>query len=660
MKGENIKDSVAKKAAWQVLIVLLVAMIILYAGAFFAVSRAVFSVNNSLSLTILDLYTEYLTEYSNNNQVPLDKNISAKIIEYGDFICSKYETDYIYLYTIDEDAGSIRYIAASVLSNKEEKGIKDNMVDRLVECEFFPDELAVWHGVKESATLSYDNSFGHEITTLKLIHDCNGNKIIAAVETSYDYIYNQIFSSFSVLAVSVTLVLICIGISIYYFIRKRISLPAKKISNSMQEYIYDGKHNENKLSVKGNDEFSMIARAFNSMTDDITSYVDSIKTLSEENANRNAELNIAAEIQRGFLPAPVFENEDCSIKAMMIPAKDIGGDLYDYIPLGNGRYLVVVADVSGKGVSAALFMSMALTLIRQFARMGLMPDEILKKTNNALAENNSRMLFVTAFIGIYDSNDYTFTFSNAGHNLPYKICREAQSLDTSTGVLMGIFENEDFTSEKITLNPGETIFMYTDGVTEAINKEKKFWGNDGLEKAIRSYHPFCKKSLIDYIYDKTTEFSENEEQHDDITLLSLTAKSNVELELDYDIHELEKIRAEIIKLSVPHSMKLNLCLATEELFVNICNYAFEGKAPENKKIGFFMSVSDRIEIRFSDNGIRYNPLENIEIPDSDDDDLQIGGLGRFLSSSLTDDAEYQFIDGKNILTLFKYFEEENI
>jgi len=654
------QKSIAEKAAWQVIVVLLIAMIITYTIAFFVVFKMVFSVNNTISLTALDLYTDYLTEYSNNNHVSIDKNISDKIIQYGDYICSKYETDYIYLYTIDEKSSSITYVATSVLDEKNEENIQNHMIDRHVECELYPDELAVWHGEKKSATITVDNNLGHEITTIALIRDCNGNKIMAGVETSYDYISGKMIKMFSLFALPITLVLICIGLSIYYFMRKRISLPAKEISRKMQEYITDGKQSKSKLVGKGTAEFSMIADAFNSMSDDIKNYVESIKRLSEEKANRNAEFNIAAEIQRGFLSAPEFENEACSIKAMMVPAKEIGGDLYDYIPLGNGRYLVVVADVSGKGVSAALFMSMALTLIRQFAKMGLAPNEIMEKTNNALSENNSRMLFVTAFIGIYDCNDNSFTYSNAGHNLPYKIGGGLKALDNSHGVLMGLFANEAFSSERITLNPGETIFLYTDGVTETLNKEKNFWGVDGLEEALRSYKPSCGASLVEYVYDKATEFSENVCRHDDMTMLSLTAKSNVDLELDFDIHEFEKIKSEILKLAVPHPMKLNLCLVAEEIFINICSYAFDGKSPENEKIGFSLAVSDHVEIRFTDNGQKFNPFDKIEVTDYCDEDFQVGGLGRFLSSSLTDDRKYQYSDGKNIVTLFKYFEEENI
>lgn len=652
-----MKKSIAKKAAWQVVTVLLAAMIILWAGAFFVVSKYVYSMNASSSLTVLDLYSEHLTEYSNNNNVPIDENIADIIVQCGDNICDKYGTDYIYLYTIDEETSSITYIAGSVRDVQAKKNFRNNMIGRYVECELYPDEIKVWHGEKESATITINNSLGHEVTTLKLIHDCKGNKIIAGIETSYSYIFKQIISSFVFLAVPVTLVLVCIGVAIYYFIRKRISLPAKEISRSMQEYIVDGNQSKKKLEVKGNDEFSMIAQAFNRMTDDIGSYVESIRTLSEEKANRNAEFNIASEIQRGFLSAPSFENDECSIRAMMAPAKEIGGDLYDYIQLGNGRYLVVIADVSGKGVSAALFMSMALTLIRQFARMGLMPDEIMRRTNNALAENNSRMLFVTAFIGIYDSNDYSFTYSNAGHNLPYKIGGELKILDEGSGILLGIFENETFRSERITLNPGETVFLYTDGITESVNENNCFWGIDGLEKALGSFKRSDGAAIVDYIYNEVSSFGNGVEPHDDITMLALNPKKIIRLELSYDVGEFEKIKSEILRLRIPRSQQLNLCLAAEEIFVNIISYAFDGNAPENEKIEFSLAVSDHIEIHFADSGMPFNPFENVSVPD-DGDDFEIGGLGRYISVSMTDDASYQFSEGKNIVTLFRYIEEE--
>lgn len=660
MKGKKIRNSIAKKVTWQILLVLLVAMVALSSGAYMIVSQTVYRMNNLLSLTALDLYSDYLTEFSNDNQVPLTQDVAEDVIRYGDYICSKYGTDYVYLYMIDEESSSVTYVGNSFSEATAEASKRDHMVGRRVECEFYSDELAVWHGEKDSATITVDNSYGHEIATLTLVKDCRGNRLMAGVETSYDYISDRVIRIFSILAVMVVAVLVCIGVSIYLVVTRRISKPAEKLSRRMQAYITDGRQSEEKLTVKGHDEYAMIADAFNSMTDDIGSYVESIKALSEEQANRKAEFIAAAEIQRGFLPAPAFADNHCAVEAMMVPAKDIGGDLYDYAALGEGKYLAVIADVSGKGTAAALFMSVALTLIRQFAQMGLAPDEILTKTNDSLTERNKNMLFVTAFVGIYSSCDNTFTYANAGHNLPYKIGSRVEPLGGKAGVLLGLFPGETYESQTVPLNPGETVFLYTDGITEAVNSSRQFWGTTRLEAALSESRPNREIGLIDKVYGQVTAFADGAEQHDDITILTLTAKCRTDFTLRYDIRQWETVKGEILKLPLPRPQQLNLCLAAEEIFVNICSYAFNGAAPEGERIALSVTVSNPIELCFIDGGIPYNPLEGITTPDTGDDDFQIGGLGRFLSASLTDDARYEHRNGKNILTLIKYLEEETL
>lgn len=653
-----MKNSIAKTVAKRVLLLLLITLLILFTGAWHTVYRIVSEDNSRYAETVLNMFCDALSENSSREQVPVDVEHAGDIIRLGDYFCERCGADFVYVYTIDEEGSSVTYTAAAIAPGALEKNPGDNLVGRRVECELLPEELALWHGEVPVVRMTLDNNYGHEITTLRLVEDHYGNRMIAGVDISYETVIRRIITGFLVFAAVVTAVILILGWAMYFLLKKRISEPAQVISRSMQEYISDGKRSADKLEIRCNDEYAAIASAFNSMTDDIASYVEDITELTRAETNRRTEMDIAAGIQRGLLPAPGADSEECAIRANMVPAKDIGGDLYDYMALGDGRFLTVIADVSGKGVSAAMFMSVTLTLIRQFAKMGLKPSEILRRTNDALAGNNPEMLFVTAFVGIYDSGTRSYTYSNAGHNRPYVIGKELKTLDGAAGVILGLFENEEYVNETVRLQPGDTVLLYTDGITEAVNAERSFFGTAGLETALRQYRVSRSDNPVEYVFNTVRAFSGGAEQNDDITVLSLTVKNRVSLELDCDIREFAKIKQEILGLPVPRPTQLNLCLAAEEVFVNICEYAFDGTAPADEKIGFSMTVSNRIELRFTDGGIPFNPLENIAAAGEYDPDTQIGGLGRLLSFSLSDDAEYKYTEGKNILTLIKYFGEE--
>lgn len=653
-----MKNSIAQRIARRVLIMILIAMIILFVGAYHTVSNTISNESDTYANTVLGMYCDHIVQMSEKDQQPIDVEHNQEAIRYGDYICKNYGIDYVYLYVFNDDYESVTYICASFSENKAEINPGDHMAGRVVSGKIYDEERELWEGKRSTTRLNLDNSYGHEITTLKLIQDCNGNKIMAGVDVSYQSIVQQIMKNFLIIAIMICVALIFIGMFIHFVVKKRVSNPAKKISDMMHEYIQDGKQSDAKLEIDGSDEYAQIASAFNSMTDDIKFYIDNTKELTKEKANRKAELNIASGIQKGFLPASDCDYPDCNIHAMMMPAKDVGGDLYDYMSLGNGKYLTVIADVSGKGISAAMFMSVTLTLIRQFAKLGLQPNKILEKTNDALSENNTELLFVTAFVGIYDSKTKKYVYSNAGHNHPFILKNKIKSLEGGKGLLLGLYEGEKYTNATVTLSAGDTLFLYTDGVNEAVNPENQFLGDQRLKDLLMEYHPSNKGDLVHYIFNAIQEFSNNAEQHDDITMLALTVKDYVDIQTSTDVRDFEKIKVEILKLPISREQQLQLCLAAEEIFANICSYAYEAHPSKEDTIRFTLVLSDHMEMKFTDAGVAYNPLEEISIPDEEDMDLQIGGLGKFISTSLMDDAQYKYEDGKNQLTLIKYFKEE--
>lgn len=651
--GPVIKRSVARIVSQHVTFLLIIAMIILLAGSYWAVANAIYRESDEKSEGVLRLYAELLADYSKDNQIPLDEMCVEYAERLGSEICIQCGIDYVYLYVIDEERSARKYYVLTGRENLPYAAIQDLPIGAFVVGDLYPDELAIWNGDLNLARLTSRNAYGHEINTLSRITDCNGNRVIIGVDVSYQEVMSQIIRGFLLLGLAEAFVIVGVAFALYFILKKRVSTPAKLISQSMQEYMSNGTRSDVRLEINGSDEYAMIASAFNSMTLDIDNYVNNIQNLTREQSNRQTELDIASNIQRGFLPKEQFRDNECDIRALMIPAKDVGGDLYDYIRLDDDRVLIVIADVSGKGISAAMFMSVTLTLIRQFAKMGLEPHEILRRTNDALAENNAQLLFTTAFIGLYDRNKQTFTYSNAGHNLPYLVGREIRALEGANGLLLGLFPGEEYSSETIPLRIGETVLLYTDGITEATDPEDNFFGDDRLENVLREFKASKEADIVKVVYDAVKRFADKAEQHDDITMLALTPKNTISFDVRYEIEEFDRIKDEILKLPLPHEQQLDFCLAAEEVFANICSYAFDGNAPDTERIGFSLTVSRRIEITFTDSGTPYNPLEQIAVPDPANADLSAGGFGKYLYKILTDDAQYEYLDGKNNLAIFK-------
>lgn len=196
---------------------------------------------------------------SSEKHIPIDAEHSDKVIRYGETLCDWYAVDYVYLYTIDEEAGTVTYIAASAVDGKVENPPADHLVGYTVKWDLHPEELAVWRGEKFVGHITANNSFGYEVSTLLRIEDDFGNRMIAGVDVAHRDIQQKILSEFALLAAIIAVVLLGINGAVYFIIRKRVSRPAQRISKSMTDFITDGKRSGEKLEIRSNDEFGMIA-----------------------------------------------------------------------------------------------------------------------------------------------------------------------------------------------------------------------------------------------------------------------------------------------------------------------------------------------------------------------------------------------------------------
>jgi sigma-B regulation protein RsbU (phosphoserine phosphatase) len=248
--------------------------------------------------------------------------------------------------------------------------------------------------------------------------------------------------------------------------------------------------------------------------------------LEFEMARKNAELQIAAEIQRNFLPETLPKTEGFDIAAKSLPAKEVGGDFFDVVPLevipmSNTRTGVLIADVSGKGVPAALFMALSRIVVRVTAMWFKQPSEIISFANPIIANNSKTGMFVTLFYGTIDKESQTLTYVNAGHNPPLVLRKETGEIEelSLTGIAVGAMEDAEYEQQVVPLFVGDIIVLYTDGITEAVNDKDEMFEVPRLIEIIRRMADSPSQEIVDAIISEVTAFSQTQPQFDDITLM---------------------------------------------------------------------------------------------------------------------------------------------
>ncbi len=237
------------------------------------------------------------------------------------------------------------------------------------------------------------------------------------------------------------------------------------------------------------------------------------------------DLNVAREIQLGILPKvfPPFPNrKDFDIFASMTAAKEVGGDFFDFFMINNDSLGFVIGDVSGKGIPAAIFMAVSRTLIRATGLKGMSAGDCLQYVNNLLCNESVSSMFVTVFYGIMDMRTGELEYSNAGHNPPYLIKNDGtvHKLEPTRDIILGCFEEKQFSTKKIQLNPNEGVVLYTDGVTEALDKENKEYGEGRLERLLSSLQPLNVDKIVQGVEQDIATYTHGAPQSDDITLLA--------------------------------------------------------------------------------------------------------------------------------------------
>ena len=445
---------------------------------------------------------------------------------------------------------------------------------------------------------------------------------------------------------------------IYILIKRVIINNLEKINDTLGK-ITRGDLNVT-VDVRSNREFS-------SLSDDINSTVSTLKRYIAEAAARiDKELEYAKQIQLSALPTNFPEGEEYNIYAQMIAAKEVGGDFYDFYKLSDNTVAFLAADVSGKGIPAAMFMMTAKTIIKDLAESGMPVNEIFTRANEKLCENNESGMFVTAWMGILDITTGNLQFANAGHNPPLlkRANGSFEYLKTRAGFVLAGMEGVRYRVGELTLSPGDRLFLYTDGVPEATNTENKLYGEDRLLTFMNQNATVDAVTLLPALKSNIDEFVGEAPQFDDITMLMFDYKpkeggANMTYQtFPAKVEALSDVLGFVDRTleSYECSMKIQtaICVAIEEVFVNVAHYAYgDGEGDMMLGIGFD-EESRNITFRMSDKGTPFDPLKK---PDPDitlsAEEREIGGLGIFITKKTMDTVTYAYENGENILTMIK-------
>ncbi|MCR5747840.1 MAG: SpoIIE family protein phosphatase [Lachnospiraceae bacterium] len=612
------------------------------------------------------------------------------------FVIADPATDrYIYIMECEPGgdelkAGAIEYIS-DTFTEKAANELKEEK------------NISTWHKKVEP--------YGHLIFACEPI--INNGKIVAYLIT--DIFLNEILkSAINAIALAFVFLVILTLLNLIlvrrYFSRNLVQ-PVIEITNAARAYIYDDKTDEEVLSETRHDSFNLLeihtgdeleelAAVMKKMEMDLGRYIENLTEATAEKQRISTEFELANNIQRHAMPNlfPVFpEHNDFEVYATMEPAKEIGGDFYDLFMVDEQHLVMVVADVSGKGIPAALFMMISQTIIKNQAGFSRDPAEILEQANEQLCSGNIDSMFVTVWLALINVETGEVKYSLAGHEKPiFKHAGKWELRNTKSGVPLGITKGVKYRNESIILEPGDMIFQYTDGVTEAINSAKEMYREERLMKALNNSESPIPNRLLAEVRADIASYVGETEQFDDITMLGFcyrrigrgrnpsdlekyhkqhfeTSHIREEMTTDglirsfrgcyaADLNNVGEVQDTMYTLVEPlnPSKKTNaiIRIVVDEILGNIDNYAY----PEDKKgkvevEGILQLSTKTLTMIFSDSGIPFDPTGVDEVKVSGSDETKnAGGLGIFIAKSRVDSMVYERKDGRNILTMTKMIE----
>ena len=423
--------------------------------------------------------------------------------------------------------------------------------------------------------------------------------------------------------------------------------------------------------IHSHDELLQLRESFKYMQTSLKQYIEDLKTTTATKERLQSELVIAHDIQMGMIPTVFPERDDLDLFASMTPAKEVGGDLYDFIIEGDELFFII-GDVAGKGVPASLYMAVTRTLFRNLAGNYQSAANIMREMNHAIASTNDSLIFVTAFIGVLDLKTHHLTYCNAAHNAPaiQTAQGDCRLLEVDTNLPIGIQDHYHYEDKQVPFPENTSLLLYTDGLTEAMYMDgdgtRKLFGEDRVLHDLEKNKTASAIEVVDYLKQHVTVFAGGTEQGDDLTLMFFrhgtsqkkASSAPRRIIMKNEMSEVSRLRGFFFSVCREHEVDeetaKSLNLAVEEWVANVINYAY----PKGTRghVELTAEIADGLlTLVVKDHGVPFDPTEHGTIDvEAELDDRPIGGLGIFLVKSIMDTMDYHRTpDGYNVVTLTK-------
>ena len=471
--------------------------------------------------------------------------------------------------------------------------------------------------------------------------------------------------------------IVCVGLllMLYFFIRiiTRELKPLRRLAHEA-ETIASGQFDAELPDFQRTDEIGQLTHSFGNMQQSLVKYIEELKDTTAQKASIESDLRIASDIQMGMLPENFptrADRDDVQIYASLTPAKEVGGDLFDFY-FRDEKLFFCIGDVSGKGVPASLFMAVTRSIFRTVSAHESMPDRIMTTINKTIADMNKRNMFVTLFVGVLDLPTGRLHYCNAGHDAPLLVGVGVGELPCDSNIPVGFMPQWNYSLQEAQVFPGTTIFLFTDGLTEAMDADNAQFQieriNDVAARALANQQQEPRQ-LIEQMTNAVHQFVGDAEQSDDLTMMGIQyirQQSDIRMRksivLPNDIQEVPKLTdfvGEVCEeMGFDEMTTKQMKLAIEEAVVNVMNYAYP---PGQRGDVTIEAASNDTRLKFTiiDSGKPFDPTVHADVDTTlPASERRIGGLGIHLVRQIMDSINYERVDSLNILTLRKNVKKE--
>ena len=482
---------------------------------------------------------------------------------------------------------------------------------------------------------------------------------------------SDIFGGFDRLRRTVmSIVTVGLLLMLYFFIRiiTRELQPLRRLAKEA-ETIASGNFDTKLPELQRTDEIGQLSNSFAGMQKSLVRYIDELKDTTAEKASIESELQVASGIQMGMMPKDFptsQERDDVQLYASLTPAKDVGGDLFDFY-IRDEKLFFCIGDVSGKGVPASLFMAVTRSVFRTVSAHESMPDRIVATLNATMADMNETNMFVTLFVGVLDLPTGRMRYCNAGHDAPLLVGQGVGMLPCDSNIPAGFMPSWKYTLQETQIFTGTTIFLFTDGLTEAEDATHALFKMERVNEVAKqalANHQEEPRQLIAVMTDAVHQFVGDAEQSDDLTMMAIQyikkprdVRFSKRIILPNDTKEVPTLAAfvdevcEAVGFDAALTMKMNL--AIEEAVVNVMEYAYPRGT--HGDITVEAQANDvRLKFTIIDSGTHFDPTAQADVDTTlSAEDRPIGGLGIHIVRQYMDSINYERISGRNVLTLRK-------